>query len=91
VDFGGGGGGSVSSGFVSPPSTFSSTSMMFSSCAVGAGSVAAGGLAGGLAKAFGTSRAEMKGAGNMRPFPIPSIFRPGTGPSACRVRTVTSA
>ena len=91
VVFGGGGGGSVSSGFVSPPSTFSSTSMMFSSCVVGVGSSAAGDLTGGLANAFGTARAEMKGAGNMCPLSIPSILRPGTGPSTCCAHTVMLA
>jgi hypothetical protein len=89
--FGGGVGGSASSGSMSPPLTFSSTSMEFSSRVVGAGPVVVCGLAGDLANACGTVRADMNGAGNMRPLSIASILRPGTGPSACRVRTVTSA
>ena len=89
--FGGRGGGSVSSGFVSLPLTFSLTSMAFSSCIVGMGSGAAGNLASGLANAFGTAHAKMKGAGNMHPLSIPSILRLGTGPSACRVHTVMLA
>ena len=91
VFFGGGGGGSVSSGFASPPSTSPSTSMVFSSRVVGMGSVVACILAGGVANACGTVCAVMKGAGNIRLLCIPSILRPGTGPSTCHVHTVTSA
>ena len=91
VFFGGGGGGSVSSSFVSPPSMSLLTSMVFSSCVVGAGSVIACILAGSVVNACGTVCAIMKGAGNIHPLCIPLILRPGTGPSACHVHTVTSA
>ena len=80
VFFGGGGGGSVPSGFVSPPSTSPSTSMVFSSHVVGTGSVITCVLAGSVVNACGTVRAVMKGTGNIRPLCIPSILRPGTGP-----------
>ena len=91
VFFGGGGGGSVSSGFASLPSMSPSTSMVFSSRIVGTGSVVACGLTGSVANACGTVHAIMKSAGNIRLLCIPSILRPGTGPSACRVCTVMSA
>ena len=64
--------------FVSPPLMFLSTSMTFSSCIVGTGSVVACGLAGGFANAFGAAHADMKGAGYLHPLGMPSIFRPGT-------------
>ena len=89
VFFGGGGGGSVSSGFASLPLTSLSTSMVFSSRIVGTGSIIACSLASGVANACGTVCAIMKGTRNIRPLCIPSILRPGTGPSACCVRTVT--
>ena len=88
VFFGGGGGGSVSSGFTSPPLMSPSTSMVFSSCVVGTGSIVTCGLASGVANACGTVHAIMKGARNIHPLCIPSILRPGTGPSACCVCTV---
>ena len=48
-------------------------------------------LAGSVVNACGTVRAVMKGAGNIHLLCIPSILRPGTGPSACHVHTVMSA
>ena len=81
VFFGGGGGGSVSSGFVSLPSMSPSTSMVFSSCVVGTGSV----IACSLANVCGTVHAVMKGARNIRLLCIPLILRLGTGPSAVSI------
>ena len=88
VFFGGEGGGSVSSSFMSPPSMSLLTSMVFSSYVVGMGSIVACSLTGGVANACGTVRAIMKGTGNIHPLCIPSILRPGTRPSVCRVHTV---